>query len=855
MSRGRVTAPRTGRAGLGTLLSRRMRDFFAHTRASEGASVPASPGQHDTIQAGAPAPKTRNRLFIKYVALFVAVVCMALLANGIFEVFFYYQEHKAALIRIQREQAEAAAAKLGQFIREIERQLGWTTQLPWSAGLIEQRQLDAQRLLHQVPAITELAQLDATGKERLRVSRLASDVVGSGTDFSTEPQFTEAVAHKVYYGPVYFRRESEPYMTLSLAGTRRDSGVSVAEVNLKLIWDVVSQIKVGERGHAYVVGAQGRLIAHPDINLVLRNTNMSQLAQVQAAGGDAVGTASAPVQVAQNIQGHQVLTAYAQVMPLGWLVFVELPVEEAYGPLYAALRRLALVLLAALGFAVLAGMFLARRMVGPIQALRAGAARIGSGDLAQHISIKTGDELEALADQFNDMAGRLQESYAGLEEKVELRTRELREALEELRGLGAISQAVNSTLDLATVLTTIVAHAVQLSRTDGGAIWERDEATEELYLRATHGMSAALLTGLTREQTGLDALIIGDALRKREPIQMPDLREVSSIPIYKREIDAGYRAVLAVPLMGPERVFGALVIRRRESGLFPQSTIDLLQTFAAQSVIAMQNARLFQEVEEKGRQLEAANLRMSAELDFVGQMQHLILPTPDELAAIDSLDIAAFMEPADEVGGDYYDVLHTDGVVTIGIGDITGHGLESGILMVMTQAAVRTLQEIRESDPVRFLDTLNRTLYQNMQRMHSDKNLTLALLTYAHGHVSISGQHEEAIIVRHGGAIERINTIDLGFPLGLEPDIAEFIRHTSVALHPGDGVVLYTDGITEAADIHQRLYGIERLCTVISQHWAGTAHDIQAAVIADVQCHIGAQKVFDDITLVVTKQR
>jgi phosphoserine phosphatase RsbU/P len=323
--------------------------------------------------------------------------------------------------------------------------------------------------------------------------------------------------------------------------------------------------------------------------------------------------------------------------------------------------------------------------------LRAGAARIGSGDLAQHISIKTGDELEALADQFNDMAGRLQESYAGLEQRVEERTTQLAQA-----------------------------HA-----------------------------------------------------------------EISTL----------------------------------------------------------------------NQRLAADNLRMSAELDLVRQMQHLILPTPDELAAIDGLDMAAFMEPADEVGGDYYDVLHTDGVVTIGIGDVTGHGLESGILMVMTQAAVRTLQEIRESDPVRFLDTLNRTLYQNMQRMHSDKNLTLALLTYAHGHVSISGQHEEAIIVRHGGAIERIDTIDLGFPLGLEADIAEFIRHTSVALQPGDGVVLYTDGITEAADMHHGLYGIERLCTVISQHWAGTAHDIQAAVMADVRCHIGAQKVFDDITLVVAKQR
>jgi serine phosphatase RsbU (regulator of sigma subunit) len=643
------------------------------------------------MQAGAPAPKTRSRLFIKYVALFVVVVCAALLANGIFEVFFYYQEHKAALIRIQREQAEAAAAKLGQFIREIESQLGWTTHLPWSAGLTEQRQFDALRLLRQVPAITELAQLDATGQERLRVSRLATDVVGSGADFATEPKFTEAVAHKVYYGPVYFRRDSEPYMTLSLAGTRRDAGVSVAEVNLKLIWDVVLQIKVGERGHAYVVDAQGRLIVHPDISLVLRNTNMSQLAQVRATSGDAAETASEPVQVAQNIQGHQVLTASARVMPLGWLVFVELPVEEAYGPLYAALQRLALVLLAALGFAVLAGMFLARRMVGPIQALRAGAARIGSGDLTQHIAIKTGDELEVLADQFNDMAGRLQESYAVLEQRVEERTTQLAQA-----------------------------HA-----------------------------------------------------------------EISTL----------------------------------------------------------------------NQRLTADNLRMSAELDFVGQMQQLVLPTPDELAAIDGLDIVAFMEPAEEVGGDYYDILHTDGVVTIGIGDVTGHGLESGILMVMTQAAVRTLQEIRESDPVRCLDTLNRMLSRNVQRMRSDKNLTLALLTYAHGHVSISGQHEEAIIVRHGGAIERINTIDLGFPLGLEADITDCIRHTCVELQPGDGVVLYTDGITEAADIHHRLYGIERLCTVISQHWAGTAHDIQAAVMADVRCHIGAQKVFDDITLVVAKQR
>ena len=215
------------------------------------------------------------------------------------------------------------------------------------------------------------------------------------------------MAKKVYYGPVYFRRESEPYMTLSLAGTRRDAGVSVAEVNLKLIWEVVSQIKVGERGHAYVIDAQGRLIAHPDISLVLRNTDMTRLAQVQAARAAVSGDAQEPVQEAEDIQGRKVLTAYAPVTAPGWTIFVELPSGEAYAPLLESIQRSALLLLLGLALAVVSGMFLARRMVVPIQALRAGAARIGSGDLRQRISIKTGDELETLADQFNDMAGKL----------------------------------------------------------------------------------------------------------------------------------------------------------------------------------------------------------------------------------------------------------------------------------------------------------------------------------------------------------------------------------------------------------------------------------------------------------------
>ena len=418
-------------AGLGTVVGMRIQDFiqrFVWKR-------PAAPGKAAPHPAPAEAPvaKTRRRLFAKYVALFVAVVCVALLSNGIFEVFFYYREHKASLIRIQREQAEAAAAKIGQFIKEIESQLGWTTQLPWSAGTIEQRRFDALRLLRQVPAITELAQLDATGKERLRVSRLAMDVVGSGTDFSKDPKFTEAVAHKVYYGPVYFRRESEPYMTLALAGTRRDAGVSVAEVNLKLIWDVVSQIKVGERGQAYVVDAQGRLIAHPDISLVLRNTDMSKLAQVQAARAGTGGDPPERVQEAHEHPGPRGADAPLRRSrrSAGWCSSncrsrrpTRRSTRRCSGSAWCCWRRSASPCWPGC-FSPAAWSARSRRCA---PAPRASAAAISPS--ASRSRPATNWRRSPISS--TTWRGRLQESYADLEQKVEQRTREVEEKSRQL---------------------------------------------------------------------------------------------------------------------------------------------------------------------------------------------------------------------------------------------------------------------------------------------------------------------------------------------------------------------------------------------------------------------------------------
>ena len=565
--------------------------------------------------SGVGASIVRSRLFFKYTLLFVTVVVLALVANGGFEVLFSYQEHKSSLISIQQQQAVAAADKIEEFITQIESQVGWTTQLPWTDGTLDQRRFDALRLLRQVPAITELAQIDAASHEQLKVSRLTMDVVGSGIDYSHKPEFTQAVAHEVYYGPVYFHRESEPYMTLSLAGTRRDTGVSIAQVNLKLIWDVVSKIKVGAHGRAYVVDSTGRLIAHPDINLVLRNTDMSRLAQVRGARA---GSATEAVQEADDIGGHKVLTAYAPVNPPGWFVFVETPIEEAYAPLYQSLKRMGYVLLGALALAFIAGMFLAGRMAVPIQALRAGAARIGSGDLGQRITIKSGDEVEALANQFNDMAGKLQESYADLEKKVEQRTHELSESLEQQTAISGILRVIsNSPDDVQPVLNSVAEHAARICEAQYTEIFIVDG--DALRIVAGFGEVGRPVD----EPFPLDrSTIAGRTVVDMEPIHVPDVQHAGNGFALGRAYGQkfGHRTILGVPLIREGRALGAITIRRTEVRPFEQKHIALLSTFADQAAIAIENARLLREL---NREREALARQHQADARYISWLRQL----------------------------------------------------------------------------------------------------------------------------------------------------------------------------------------------------------------------------------------
>ncbi len=308
-------------------------------------------------------------------------------------------------------------------------------------------------------------------------------------------------------------------------------------------------------------------------------------------------------------------------------------------------------------------------------------------------------------------------------------------------------------------------------------------------------------------------------------------------------------------------------------GAFTPARLQIVDMLSSQAAISLENALLYRTLEQKVEQrtaqlaqanqkitllnerLKKENLSMGAELDVAKQLQQMVLPKESELQQIEGLDIAGFMEPADEVGGDYYEVLNHDGHIKIGIGDVTGHGLESGVLMLMVQTAVRALLLAGFNNPEAFLNIINRTVYHNTQRMGTDKNLTLSLLDYQDGQLRVTGQHEEVLVIREGGKIERIDTFDLGFMVGVLPNIAHTLSHLDIQLQPGDGIVLYTDGITEALNLDKKFYGMERLCEVVSRNWYGTAKEIQQAIIEDVRQFIGTQKVFDDITLLVLKQQ
>nr|WP_249151103.1 adenylate/guanylate cyclase domain-containing protein [Bradyrhizobium sp. JYMT SZCCT0180] len=541
----------------------------------------------------------REGLFAKYVVALVGLVVFVLAVNGAMEIWISYRGIKSSLTDGMSEKAEATAKRIQQSMSDLERQINWVTRT--SSYKIEDRRADYAQLLTQVPYVSQLTLLSAQGREQLRLTRQTVHY-GSNADFSRDLRFTESASRGTSFATPYFR-DGRPFTSISLPHS--DSQVTVAEINLTFLQDFFGDTEVGRTGFAYIVDSKGQVLASsskgPEIG-----KDVSSLPQVAAIKGSLLSEGT-------DIAGNDVLTTVSAVPRIGWFVFFEQPTAQALTPIREQLLRIALLIAMGLVTAIIAGTVMARRMLVPINALRAGAHRLGGGDFSHRIEVKTSDELEELADQFNGMASQLAETYSGLEAKVKERTRDLAQSINELKVLEEVGRAVSSSLDLNAVLPTVAARALEITHADAVLIYGYDAANRKFNLTESIGIDkAAEGKHLAIEA---DNSPLGEAAARGEPIAIPDLDATADHPLRDVVVEAGFHSVLVVPLVDQQGILGSLVVLRQNAGEFSDNLIGLMKTFAHQSVLAMRNARLFSEVDHKSRELEMANTTVREQAD------------------------------------------------------------------------------------------------------------------------------------------------------------------------------------------------------------------------------------------------
>ena len=467
----------------------------------------------------------RGRLLRHYFLTSVLLIAGGLIVSGVLEVYFRYRESMEQLAFQQREAATVAALKIQTFIHDIETAMKAATKYQNTGGqkIAADYEFELKKLFYLAPAITEASIIGTDGIALAHISRSRAVTADAKRNVSGSGAFQKALQGQSYFGPVYFVRESEPYITVALPIERyagRVVGVLQTEVNLKYVWEVISAIKQGRAGYAYAVTRGGDLITHPDISVVLQHRNVAQLNQVKAAFQPVLGLTQAKAVVADNLSGDKVFSSYALIPTLDWAVIVEQPVGEAYEPLYGSMLRTSSLVLVGLVVALLASLFVARRVLGPLELLRKGTGRIGGGDLDFRLNIKTGDEIEVLADEFNKMTEHLSEAYAGLECKVAERTKALtivNEKLEEASKLKSQFLA-NVNHELRTPLSSIIGYARLLRRETEGQIppLQRENLEDLLH-------NAERLLGLIDSLLDFAKIESGKMEVKLEPVKIEAL--------------------------------------------------------------------------------------------------------------------------------------------------------------------------------------------------------------------------------------------------------------------------------------------------------------------------------------------
>jgi signal transduction histidine kinase len=593
-------------------------------------------------------------LFGKYAVAFVGLIVLVLLANGALESWFTYNDTTQLLAKALSQKAEATGRRITQGIDELERQISWATRA--SSTTLDQRRADYGLLLQQAPAIERLIHLDSAGKEDLRVTRYEV-VVGSGLDYSGNPRFTGSKTRPVWLSPVYFDGR-DPFIAVAMEHSGRNAGSTVAEISLRPLSNLIGRNEIGQDYEAYVVGPDGRLLAHSDSDRS-SGTSFAELPQVAAA----IKREGDPL-FGKDPDGQAMLTAWSAVPRLNWIVFFEQSRSKALQPVYSLLFRTAWLLAGGVLLALVAGILLARHMVVPIRALQVGAQQLEASDFGHRIDVHTGDEIADLADHFNRMADQLQNSYRGLEQKVAERTRELAQSVSELKALEEIGRALASSLDINSVLATIVSRAVQLTHADAGAIYRYDPVRKTFELAESHALDLAVQDRVRAIRVHLDDSAMGHAAKEGKSLSIPDLTRAPDYPLKDVTLSAGFQSILIVPLIAQDEILGSLIVQRRSKGEFPPRTVELMLTFAHQSVLAMKNAGLFREVQQKGRELAIASEHKS---QFFANMSHELRTPLNGMLGFSELLLDGLYGPLPEKAMDVLQRIRKDGKHLLGL--------------------------------------------------------------------------------------------------------------------------------------------------------------------------------------------
>jgi signal transduction histidine kinase len=543
----------------------------------------------------------RRRLMMWGLSLFGIALTVVVVAGYSYTV----SQIKKDATQLQMEIASVTAERIRTFVQQkIERVSDTADAVSlYQLGSKEQQLLIAL-LVKNDNSLTEASIIDARGMEVVRVSDRKVYFPSDFSDQSKSAKFNKAIKGEDYISQVYTSDRAQPYITVAIPlwGTAQSIvGVVAAEADLSFLWEVIGKIHFGTAGYAYLIDARGNLIAHKDTALVLKRMNLRQVDGVKKFLGNPTRSDLTPAQEGQGLMDRPVLVTYAPVPELGWAVILEEPLDAALANV-EILKRYATVLLVvglAVGAVIIA--WVSSRMTGPIRELREGVVTIGAGNLEHRTSIKTGDEIEDLAIEFNKMTDALQNSYATLEQKVEQRTK-------EISALYGITTAVNQSLALEDILNAVIAKTTEMFHFESTRVFLFDDEMEELQLRASYEVDSEHMTGIRVLKRGQG--VIGHVAESGEPMMFEDVHadpRYAALSATKATLNAKLGFFAVFPIKTQARVFGVILFSARSPRKLTSDETRLLTSMSEHLAVAVEKASLFRQSETRSRQLSVLN--------------------------------------------------------------------------------------------------------------------------------------------------------------------------------------------------------------------------------------------------------